>query len=145
MILALFLTHWWEYNFIPAHEAWYHGATWPNVFVLLPLSVLGFIGWLWHKGAVDETHKKIDALAKKHDEHAEKLKKVLDALDPETDGGIQEVMDRLDPETPGGLEVLDTKIDKWQGDGITKTAGDLGQAPPAVGPPQHPNKSRLTS
>lgn len=118
-MLALFFTHWWQYNFAPPGQPVWMGAAWPNVAAVLPLAVLGVVGWVWHRGAMKELHGKVDALATLHDAHvatlnaqhagnADRLKKILDAVDPETDGGIGVVLDRLDVSTPGGIkDVLD--------------------------------------
>lgn len=111
MIIAFFLTHWFQFNYAPLGQPWYQGADWPNVFVLLPLAILGTAGFFYHLAVTKRLHARIDDLATKHDQHAEKLKLVLDALDPETDGGLADVLDRLDPGTPGGLAVIAHKLD----------------------------------
>jgi hypothetical protein len=109
--------------YFPHGEAWYHGQVWANVFVLAPLSILGAIGFLWHHSVVKELHRKVnrEAAAREaahtelmaaHAEHAQHLKKLMDALDPETDGGISEVVDRLEPGTPSGIGVLNGKLDR---------------------------------
>jgi hypothetical protein len=118
-MLGFFTDHFVHFFFFgPGEPVWYERAVWGNVAAVLPLAVLALIGWFWHKGAVEEMHRKLDAASKKADVHAEHMKKVLDLLDPETDGGIAdvhaaiaEVKDALDPDSPGGLQVIAEKID----------------------------------
>ena len=88
--------HWFHYNFLPSNEPWYHGAIWPNVFVIL---VVAPLGWLWLRS-------KHLALTTAHKAHAEKLAQILDHLDPDTDGGMQTVLDRLDENTPHGIGAI---------------------------------------
>ncbi len=90
---------------------------------ILPSAPVVFVGGLivyfWHKGVTDRLHARIDELAASHAEHAEHMKRVLDILDPETDGGIADVhaalaliKDDLNPETPSGVGVLDEKVNR---------------------------------
>jgi hypothetical protein len=112
--MIFFLTpHFWEFFFGESGKHFYEANVYGNVIAVLPLGVLAIGGWLWHRGAVEETHRKLDLLAEKHDAHAEHLKKILDALDPESEGGIKvlhdhimNVEDLLDPQTPKGLKVI---------------------------------------
>lgn len=112
------LVHWWHLYFDPAEKPWYEGQIWGNVFAVLPLAVLGFIGYWVHKFITKE-HEDIDArLERHHDEHSKHLKAILDALDPDTEGGIADVHVKLDaiknelnPETEGGLKVLLDRIE----------------------------------
>jgi len=109
--MAFFTDHFVHFFFFgPGQPVWYERAVWGNVVAVIPLALLAGAGWLWHKGAVEEMHRKLDAAAKRADVHAEHMKRILDALDPDTDGGIADVTaavadvrDRLDVSTPGGL------------------------------------------
>lgn len=111
--------HFWRFFFEPPGKPAWEGAVWGNVVAVLPLAALAFFGWLWHKGAVGELHRKLDAAAARADLHAEHMKKVLDLLDPETDGGIAdvhravaEIRDQLDIGTPGGLHDIAERLDQ---------------------------------
>ena len=111
-------THWFHYYFaggpLPQTvNVWYERAVWGNVFADLPLAVIAGGLFLWHHFAVRDLHRKVDELASKHEAHDRHLKAILDALDPDTDGGLADVQkqiaavdDKLDPTTPGGLKVL---------------------------------------
>ena len=106
MIVALTVIHLLHYMYFPAHEVWYHGAVWSNVFVLAPLAVLGTIGYWIHK-LITRDVEEFDAKAA-HDEHSKHLRAILDALDPdvESDSELDLIADRVDDETPSGLGVL---------------------------------------
>lgn len=101
------LLHWAQYNYAAPGHVWYESADWPNVFVVLPLVVLGYLITRSRHITVVEAHK---SLARAHVEHAEKLDKLLDKLDPESQGGISDVLDRLDIQTPGGIADLHAEI-----------------------------------
>ena len=90
--------HWFQYNFLPSNEPWYHGSIWPNVFVIL---VVAPLGWLWLRAK----HKALEAAHKSHDE---KLKEILRHLDPEaeSDGMLDLIADRVDETTPGGIKAV---------------------------------------
>src|ERR1035441_8189235 len=106
--MAAFLMRWVQFNFSPPHEPWYHGATWANVVAIVPCALAL---WLWLRArhlTILAAHAELKAA---HVEHAAKLDKLLNKLDPDTRGGISDVLDQLDPETPGGLQVLDEKLD----------------------------------
>jgi hypothetical protein len=120
--MPFFLTeHFWAFFFgMPGGPHFYEAAVWGNVVAVLPLAVLALFGWFWHKGAVEEMHRKLDAAAARADVHAEHMKKVLDLLNPETDGGIADVLDRLDPVSPGGLQVVVDRIET-----LGKSVADL--------------------
>jgi len=114
----IFSAHFWEFFFAEPGKHFYESAVWGNVVAVLPLAVVAVLGWLWHKGAVGELHRKLDAQAKRHDELAEHMKKALDLLDPERDGGIAdvhaaiaEIKNELSVDTPGGLQVVVGRID----------------------------------
>lgn len=108
-MLAFFADHFVRFFFFgPGEPVWYERAVWGNVVAVIPLAGLALLGWFWHKGAVQEMHRKLDKAAERADVHAEHMKRVLDLLDPETDGGMAVVLDRLDAATPGGIkDVLD--------------------------------------
>jgi hypothetical protein len=96
-MLAFFLTeaHFWEFFFAEPGKHWYESAVWGNVMAIVPC---GFIAFFWLRSkhlALTETHRL----------HAEKLDKLLAALDPEemTDSQLDRIMEALDLETPGGL------------------------------------------
>jgi hypothetical protein len=97
MMLAFFLTHWFQYNYLPHGEAWYRAADWPNAMIGL---VLVPLGWLWSKtkfwpirpvtkgiehlhAKLDQHHKELHARLDAHEEmhraHAEKLDRLLAA------------------------------------------------------------------
>jgi hypothetical protein len=111
-------THFWHFYFVPVGEPWWRGAVWGNVIAIIPsapvLLLLGTVGYFFHKRALDPLHAKIDALetlhAQRHADHLKLLSTVLDAFDPDTDGGIAEVLDRLDPDTPGGIGALAERL-----------------------------------
>ncbi len=108
-MVALFLTHWFQFNYAEPGQPFYRAADWPNVFVVLPLAILGFFYLRSRHLAVMESHR---ALKAAHVEHVAKLDKLLDRLDPETPGSIHDVLDLLDLETPGGIQILAEKIDR---------------------------------
>lgn len=117
---ATLFTHFWQFFFVPPEPGvpWYHGQVWGNVVAVLPLALLAVAGFFWHKGVMDEAHEKIDKLAQAHDKHTEHLKAILDALDPDTDGGIADlhakldvIRDALDTHTPGGLKEIVDRLD----------------------------------
>jgi hypothetical protein len=129
LMLAVFLTHWFHFYFwggpspVPVN-IWYERGVWGNVFAVLPLAPIGvaagIAGYIWHKRIIARLHRRIDGLAAAHDEHAVHLKALLDAMDPETDGGItvlherlDKVADDLDPLTPGGLGVINKRFDSF--------------------------------
>lgn len=101
----------WAFFFGQPGHHFYEAAVYGNVVAVLPLAVLGLFGWLWHRGVVGELHAKVDGLAAAHAEHAQHFKQILDALDPDTDGGIADLRDRLDPDTPGGIGVIRKQLD----------------------------------
>ena len=108
MTLAFFLTHFWQYNYAPAHEVYYHGAAWPNVAVI-PLAAI-CLG-IYHYVVTKPLHREhMAALA-----HDKKLaEEVLKHLDPEaaTDGMLDRIADRVDETTPGGVGALAERIDR---------------------------------
>lgn len=114
MILAnsTLIAHWFNFFFWGGEHGlvWYKHAVWGNVVAVLPLAVLAAGGFFWHKGVVEEEHKKLDALAKKHDKNAEHLKKIWDLVNPEADGGLtihfEKIEDLLNLDTPTGLKII---------------------------------------
>ena len=100
--------HWWHLYFDPAEKVWYEGAVWGNIFAILPAGVLGAIAFFWHGVLVDEAKKAAD-------QHTRHLKKILDALDPESDGGVHikldQIVDDLDPKTDSGIGVIIHKLE----------------------------------
>src|ERR1019366_3024055 len=107
-VVAFFLTHWFQYNYLPLHEIWYRAADWPNMAAMLPIAIGGFLYIRSRHLAVMESHR---ALKAAHIDHAEKLDKLLDKLDPATDGGLADIKDALDPTTPSGIGVLLDRIE----------------------------------
>jgi hypothetical protein len=108
MIATFFLTHWFQFNYAEPGAPWYHAADWPNVFVVLPLAILGFLYLRSKHLAILAAHQELKA---SHDEHAHKLDLLLSHCDPDGQGSIAQVLDRLDEKTPGGLQVIAEKID----------------------------------
>lgn len=120
--------HWWNYyywgRYLPTPKnVWYERGVWGNVFADIPLALValgvGAWGFFWHKEIMRKTHEKLDKLAETHQGHTEHLKKILDALDPETDGGITDlhakldtIRDALDTHTPGGLTEIIDRLEK---------------------------------
>ena len=41
-MIAFFLTHWFQYFYVPGHGPWYSGNVWGNVFVIAVIVPLGF-------------------------------------------------------------------------------------------------------
>ena len=99
-MLAFFLVHFVEYNYLPAHGPFYTGAVWGNVFVV---PVVVALGWLWSRSKfwplrpvergvrllhvkIDGVHKKLDAHAELHAAHAKKL----DALHIKVDALLEQ-------------------------------------------------------
>lgn len=105
MSATLFFTHFWHFFFDPntPNTAWYQGNVWGNVVAVAPLAILGVLAFWWHHSGV---HKKLDAQARLLETHGAHLALIVDALDPETDGGLTDVLDRLDPTTDGGIKVI---------------------------------------
>jgi hypothetical protein len=97
------MLHFLQFFFAPEGKPWFEGAVWGNVIAVLPLAILAALGWLWHKSAVSELHRKLNALAARHDEHAERLKRLLDAVDPDMEAKLDEIKNSVDPDTPVGL------------------------------------------
>ena len=138
MIIAsnTLLEHWFHYYFwggpTPTTvNVWYERGVWGNVFADIPLAALalitGTIAFIWHKDVMERTHSKLDKAVeerqenhdellnqhqKHHDEIMLHLKKVIDSIDPESEGKISDVLDRLDPSTEGGIKVI---VDKLNG------------------------------
>jgi hypothetical protein len=106
---ALFITHWFQFNYAEPGQPFYRAADWPNVFVVLPLAILGYLYLRSRHIAVIASH---EALKAAHVEHAAKLDKLLDRFDPTTQGGVSDVLDRLDVSTPGGITIVSEKIDE---------------------------------
>jgi hypothetical protein len=112
--------HFWHYYFFPPGEPWWKGAVWGNVIAIAPSAPVliagGMAAYYFHKRAMAPLHAKINQLARdhqaRHEEHVELMKSLLDAMDPETDGGLADLKDRLDPETPGGIGVLRERLDQ---------------------------------
>jgi|HubBroStandDraft_6_1064221.scaffolds.fasta_scaffold03612_6 hypothetical protein len=86
-MLALFLTHWFEFNYSgQPGEPWYHAATWPNVFVIAITFSCGFV-WsktkFWPlrpiKHGLDRLHTKVDDFRREHREAHAALHAKLDA------------------------------------------------------------------
>ena len=102
--------HWFHVYFDPYHAPWYEGLVWGNVFAVLPLAVLGGIGYWVHKWITRDI-KKFDA-KKAHDEHTKHLRAILDALDPEVESDtiLDTIADRVDEATPGGIGTLRAEI-----------------------------------
>lgn len=113
MLANTLITHFWEFFFVPTepHTPWYHGQVWGNVVAVLPLAILGAGAFAYHHFVVKGLH---DELLRKHDEHSEHLRKIIEALDPETesDSTLDLIADRVDDGTPGGIGVLRERIDE---------------------------------
>jgi len=104
MIVATWwIVRFWHFFFAPPGQDWFTGNVWGNVVAIIPLGVLGFIAFWWHHSGV---HKKLDEQARQLEKHGAHLALIVDALDPETDGGLTDVLDRLDPTTDGGIKVI---------------------------------------
>jgi hypothetical protein len=111
-VAIFFLTHWFQFNYMMPHEVWYRAADWSNVFVMLPIAILGFLYIRSRHLAVIESHK---ALKAAHVEHAEKLDKLLAKLDPETPGSLVAIEDMLNPKTPTGIGEIIKRLDGRSG------------------------------
>ena len=91
--------HWIIYTYWPEVRG--------NVYAVVPC---GLVAWLYLRSkhrAIVVAHAELKAA---HVSHAEKLDKLLDKLDPESQGGISDVLDRLDIQTPGGIADLHAEI-----------------------------------
>jgi len=120
------IAHFIEYMFIGGHgEPWYHAAIWGNIFVLFVAVPLGWLGLWWHKREQAAFHRSHDA----------KLKKLLEALDPEieSDTQIDHILELVDETTPGGAGTILEEIKKLSGRAGRGTEG----AASAQGP-SHP-------
>lgn len=121
-MLAIFISHFVEFYFTGVgHEPWYHAAVWGNVVAVIPLAILGFIGYLIHKWITKE-HEGFDSKTA-HDERAKEARKLFDLLDPHTDGGIKEIHehvehieDQVNEKTPGGLGTVFAEVRKLTAD-----------------------------
>lgn len=122
MFAVIFFAHAYWFFFDPGHGAqWYEGNVYGNLVAIVPTGLILFFYIRSRHLAVMESHR---ALKAAHIEHAAKLDKLLDHLDPETPGPINEVLDRLDPETPGGLQVVAASI-KTLGASVAELHGKL--------------------
>jgi len=103
--------HWWDaYFFGGPGPAWYLRLVWGNVFAVLPLGLAGFVGYRVHKLAT-KGREDVDAkLERHHNEHLEHMRKILDALDPDTDGGLNDIKELLDVHSPGGIGDLPDEL-----------------------------------
>src|ERR1035441_4907315 len=137
-MLAAFFTHWLQFNYAEPGQPFYKAADWPNVFVVLPLAILGFLYLRSRHLAVIAAHEELKAA---HVQHSAKLDRLLDKMDPDSQGGIADVLDRLDPVTPGGLRIVADRIDTL-GKSVAELHGKLdpktvpateGQKPPSKG------------
>ena len=102
--------HWFHIYFDPYRAPWYEGLVWGNVFAVLPLAVLGTIGYWVHKWVTKDI-KEFDA-REAHDEHTKHLRAILDALDPEveSDSTLDYIASQVNEETPGGLKTIRDEI-----------------------------------
>jgi hypothetical protein len=110
MVATFFLTHWFQFNYAEPGQPFYRAADWPNVFVVLPLAILGFLYLRSRHLAVMAAH---ETLKSAHDEHARKLDLLINHLDPDGQGSIAQVLDRLDTTTPGGLKEIADRLDHF--------------------------------
>jgi hypothetical protein len=115
MLATFFLSHAWWFFFDPRGAEWYEGNVYGNLVAIVPTGLIFFLYLRSRHLAVIAAHEEMKAA---HVEHAEKLDKLLDKLDPSSDGGIAdvhaaiaEVKDALDPVTPGGLHVVVERLD----------------------------------
>ena len=81
---------------------WYWPEVRGNVLAIVPCGLAAFF-WLRSKHL---------ALTAAHKSHDQKLAKLMDKLNPDTEGGIADVLDRLDPTTAGGIRVILEAITK---------------------------------
>ena len=117
-MLAFVASHFIEFFFTGQHgEPWYHAAVWGNVVAVVPLGIGGFIGFYFHRWFT-QRHEDFDA-KEAHNERAREARKILDLLDPHTDGGIREIHehvetieDRVDETTPGGIKTILDRLDE---------------------------------
>ena len=100
---AFFIAEWWQ---------WYWPEVRGNVLAIAPC---GIAAYLWMRGkhtALTEAHA---SLKRAHLHAAAKLDALLDAINPETDGGLADALsairDGLDPDTPGGLGAIRERLD----------------------------------
>lgn len=101
---AVLFWSFWHYYFWPAAGPWWLGAVWGNVIAIVPLFCLT----LEHRMAVAAAQRV----------HSQHLEKIIDWIDPATDGGVSVVHQRLDAicdlldaDTPGGVGTVRTAIE----------------------------------
>jgi hypothetical protein len=97
--------HFWEFFFGEVGKHFYEGNVYGNLVAIIPTGLLLFAYIRSRHLAVIESHK---ALKAAHVEHAVKLEKILDALDPETDSKTQidRIAELADDQKPGGVTVV---------------------------------------
>ncbi len=103
--------HAWQFFFNPPSGPWYTGNVYGNLVAIVPTGLLLFAYIRSRHLAVLESHR---VLKIAHIEHAEKLDKLLDALDPQTPGSLKNIEDALDPTTPSGIGVIIEKLELKQ-------------------------------
>jgi len=80
---SFFLSHWFAFNYAPTGGAWWTGAVWPNVFVVL---VAAPLGWLWSRTRywplkpIQHGIRRLEAHHQRHDEHNEWAARELAAI-----------------------------------------------------------------
>jgi len=112
-----FHSYFWELYFTGYHvHHFYEALVWGNVWAILPCGIIAFLYVRSKHLAIVAAQEELKAA---HISHAEKFNKLLDKLDPESDGGIQEIhdtvqiiKDQVDENTPGGIKTVLDKIDK---------------------------------
>jgi hypothetical protein len=109
--------HWWEAYFFGGHGVvWYLRLVWGNVFADIVFFAGAALGYIWHQGILKKAHEEANArIAKHQDIHTEHLKKILDALDPETPGSLVAIEDMLNPKTPTGIGEIIKRLDGRSG------------------------------
>ncbi len=121
-MLAFFIDHWFHFFFFggsPPNPSpvWYERAVWGNVVAVLPLAILGGIGFFYHHIVVKRLHST-------HDAH---LRQILAALDPESDTEtrLDQIADAVDETTPGGIK---TVLEAIEGKKIKPASKRTGKA-----------------
>jgi hypothetical protein len=112
------MSHFLQFFFAPDGKPWFEGAVWGNVVAVAPLAILGTVGYWIHRLFTREHERVNEKLERLHNAHSQHLKAILDALDPDTEGGIADVhakldaiKDEIDLETPGGIgEAIHTRL-----------------------------------
>jgi len=113
MIAVVFFYHAYQFFFQPGGGAqWYTGNVYGNLVAIVPTGLIFFLYLRSRHLAVLAAHAELKAA---HVDHAAKLDRLLDHLDPDTPGPMADVLDRLEPSTPSGIGVVLKEIRGLEG------------------------------